>query len=362
MMNLTPILLSSMASLCLLTYTFPFTLLPSFFPLLVPKQIVAHKDTLATTKIAQQSVDTTAITSPKPTHAAVPIAYDDTIIIRNALPELYNVLVNDYKGYDNNANQLSILQAPKGKISIKQTDEVDLVIYQANYRSDEPDAFVYQICNDDGVCDSATVHIIKCPAKVPSFPKQEIIILRAEETKEFNYFGKLIYPSPSIKQRPLHGQVTMSADSSLLYYQAEPGFTGLDRLRFTVYEDWDYCGLHVYETVQNHIYVLPNDEQNTKPVAVKDEILLSSAKMVKIKPLENDYDPENTLEKRIVSISMPKKGSARYSSKTVTYMPDRDFKKGVDEMTYRICDYNGACASGKIVIKIEAPRPLTVED
>lgn len=76
---------------------------------------------------------------------------------------------------------------------------------------------------------------------------------------------------------------------------------------------------------------------NSAPVAVNDNVTLSSKSAVTISVLGNDYDPENDALS-IVGVTQGNKGSVRINSNgTIYYSPAKSFKSS-DSFTYTISD------------------------
>jgi hypothetical protein len=296
------------------------------------------------------SLATFAIAQQKDANIFEPNAVNDTLVIQRTAPELFNLLVNDYESYDYKINKLTIVEEPKGIIRVERHKGVDLVLYHANYLGDEPDQFVYEICDEAGKCDRASVYIVKCPPSNADFPRVEKIFIQEGDILPFGFPDKKI----RISKAPEHGRIEMSADSSTAIYYPKIGFNGEEKFNFTVYEDQGLCGLRYYEGVNNFVYILPSNEKNQPPVAVTDEVETFGS-IVRIDALENDYDPENTLENRICSISKAENGKLRRTSTSITYIPNHGFY-GTEELTYEICDYNKSCVEGKIIIQVKDPK------
>ncbi|MFK7907289.1 MAG: Ig-like domain-containing protein [Chitinophagales bacterium] len=293
------------------------------------------------------SLTTFAVAQQKDKKILEPNAVNDTLVIKRTSPELFNLLVNDYESYDYKINKLTIVEEPQGIIRVERHKGVDLVLYHANYLGDEPDQFTYEICDESGKCDRATVHIVKCPPSQADFPRVEKIFIQEGDVLPFGYPDKKI----RISKAPIHGRVEMSGDSSTAIYHPKIGYTGEEKFNFTVYEDQGLCGLRYHEGVNNKVYILPSNEKNQPPVAVTDEVETFGS-IIRIEALKNDYDPENTLDNRICSISRAKNGKLRRTTKVITYIPNNGFK-GTEEITYEICDYNKVCVEGKIIIHVK---------
>ncbi len=277
-----------------------------------------------------------------------PEAIADTFLVRSARPQIYNVLMNDKINYDYKINKLMVVRKPKGTLKIRREHGVDKVSYAADYEGGEPDVFTYKICDLQAQCDTAQVLFVKCPPKKPKFPTVEKVILEAGNQYEFNYPNMFI----EVSKYPQNGRLDIPEDSSSIVYIPNEGFTGEDKLVFTVYEYYELCGMNHYESLNNKIYVLPSDENNKPPVAVDDHITVKSGRSIKIKVMENDYDPEGVLEPKIQSLTRARRGKVRRSRDKVSYTADRK-QKGKDKLIYEICDFNGECTKGTVWITIE---------
>lgn len=276
-----------------------------------------------------------------------PVAIGDTVIVRKTIPDLYNILVNDYESYKCHLNKLEIISPPKGKIAIRRHEGVDKIMYQANYSGDEHDYFTYQICDDYGRCDEADVVIIKCPPNKPGFPSTMAQVIRKDTVVHFGFFGKLI----RFSKQPLYGTIQMSIDSSMAIYRPNEGFLGRDRIDFAVYERFDYCGEMHDQSFHYDLIVIPPDKENKPPVAVADEVTVYGRNVAKIHPLKNDYDPDGSLDKRLIRVTTSKNGRVWYSPSTIQFAANQDYY-GTETITYEVCDQNGACAEGTVTINV----------
>ena len=76
---------------------------------------------------------------------------------------------------------------------------------------------------------------------------------------------------------------------------------------------------------------------NLAPVAVNDNVSMTTPSVVTIPVLSNDYDPEGSVIK-VVSFSQGSKGSVSLNTDgTINYVPGRSFK-GSDSFSYSISD------------------------
>jgi predicted extracellular nuclease len=98
---------------------------------------------------------------------------------------------------------------------------------------------------------------------------------------------------------------------------------------------------------------LPNDA----PEAVDDAVTTARKRPVEIDVLANDGDADGDLL-TIVGLSDPAKGSAELDADgTLTYTPDKDFKRGSDTFEYTIADGAGGFDTGSVTVTIDNTGP-----
>lgn len=278
------------------------------------------------------------------------IAINDTFIVRNALPNTYNVLVNDFGTYDNKITKLTIVTEPtKGTLKVESIDGVDKIIYKIkDVKNESDDFFTYRVCDKNNNCDTARATIIKCPSSNPAFPKYDLQLVQKNDTVTYNYPNNVIM----VSKKPINGILKLSADSSKAQYIPNKDFLGNDGFKFTVYHKSKFCGMHHVESIEADVYLLPSNEENKPPIANIDEVSTPKGRKIDIAVLDNDTDPEGSLHRKIIDISFPSHGEIKRTTKVVTYTPKPGFT-GKDQMIYQVCDYNGACVDGKVIITIK---------
>lgn len=100
-------------------------------------------------------------------------------------------------------------------------------------------------------------------------------------------------------------------------------------------------------------YVVENTSSNGSPVAVDDDVVLSSTSSVTINVLSNDYDPDQD-QIVIDSITQGSKGDVTLNAdNTLTYTPAKRFKDK-DSFTYSIIDGEGGSAAASVLITLQA--------
>ena len=279
-------------------------------------------------------------------------AVNDTLVMRTPGPQLYNILCNDYTTYNFDIVHFTIVAPPKGSVVIKADKGVDKMLYTppADY-GEATDRMVYQICHKSGKCDTASAIVYFCPAGNPSFPSIDVTLMQRNEQREFNHLGRVI----RISTMPLHGVIEMNGDSSAFIYTPRDGFTGSDTIKYDVYEvrNRHVCG---YIRTEGHdivTQIMPKQADNKAPIAQNDEVLIIGGRRTEIDVLANDYDPEGNLERKITVNNTPINGKIKYTPRgIITYTPKQGFV-GSDELSYTVCDYNGACSTARVLIQVK---------
>ena len=273
-------------------------------------------------------------------------AVNDTLIIRGDKAQLYNLMTNDHRPKGEKILHFRLIGEPKGKAEI-EFDRVDKLRYQADYEGNEPDIFEYEICDSKKNCDKGTVVIYKCPKNNPKLPRVVTEIIPKNGELNFDYPNQIV----KVWKKPETGTCEVNEDNSKLKFRPDKDFMGEVRFNYDVYEDHgQYCGDHYIEGKNMVVEVVPADGENTPPVAVTDEIRIIGRTKTEISPLDNDYDPENTLKMKVEKVSNPKMGKTKRTPRVINYTPTN---YGTETLTYKICDYNGACSEGQIIIHVK---------
>lgn len=279
----------------------------------------------------------------------------DTLVHRlTKKPSTINVLRNDYEKFGGKITTFTIARPPKaGQINIipNTNKGVSLAEYTLkDLENRQNDSFAYQVCNENGQCDTATVLILKCSPSNPKFSQIEEKKIYKNEKFELNYPDKTL--KIRFSKNPEKGTAKLNADSTNLIYTPPANFLGFDSFNVGVYRnEGKYCGTYHHESKNFEIWVLPTDSENKAPTATTDEVTVKGSKWVEIPVLENDTDPENSLHKKIIDITIPKHGEVKRTTKVVSYKAKSGFV-GKDQFTYEVCDYNGACVTGTVNITV----------
>lgn len=278
-----------------------------------------------------------------------PNPQNDTLVLQTTKGQLHNILVNDYIDQTYHPKKFTITTPPKGKAEVQSDGGIDKLFYTPLPEGNDDDVLTYKICDSDGQCAEATVVIIKCIATQGAFPTVEKKVIYKGESLTYDFANVVIRPS----KMPNRGTFIFNTDSTQVIYVPAKGVMGEDRFGFDTYSRKKLCGYTYQKGISVIVQVIPPDNENKPPLAVADLITIVGAKKTEFNVLDNDSDPEDNLHKKIGKLSKAKGGKIKYSSQgVITYTPSKDFY-GTENLTYEVCDYNNACSTGTITIKVK---------
>ena len=225
------------------------------------------------------------------------------------------------------------------------------------------DTFTYEVCDNDGDCDTAVV-TITIIANQPPIANDDF------ETTDFNTpitvlnldndidpDGTLDPASVTITSPPAVGTITgINPGTGDITYEPLVGFVGIVTFDYEVCDDDGAC-----DTATVTIDVT---DPNLPPVANDDVAITTENDPVIIDVLVNDVDIDGTLDPASVTvISGPANGGTSVNPVTgeVTYTPSFGFI-GVDTFDYEVCDNDGACDTATVTITITPNIPPVAND
>jgi hypothetical protein len=206
-----------------------------------------------------------------------------------------------------------------------------LITYTPNLNFNGIDTFTYQVCDNDGDCDTATVTVTVHPINDPPVAVDDtattddttpitITVLSNDSDPDGDPLTVISVGTPT------SGTVAINLDNTITYTPTT-GITGTHTFTYTIR---DSSGLTDTATVTITI--------NGAPVAVDDTASVPEDTFTVVDVLFNDTDPNgDTLT--VISVSTPMSGTANINvpGYTVTYTPNPDFY-GTDIFTYTISD------------------------
>lgn len=255
---------------------------------------------------------------------------------------------------------------------------------QINYAPDPDfngsDSYVYEACDLDGLCDTARVSISVNPLNdaptavndsvdVTEDVALEIFVLNNDDDA-LDPLGNLDPASLSTISAPLFGSLTFDLVLGTITYTPDPDYNGPDLFTYEICDDGNPLPA-LCDQANVIITVLP---QNDPPVSLDDfELILEDASAIS-NVLINDTDLEDGSPdpSTLSIIEGPENGVATALVLTgqISYDPDADYN-GLDSLSYRVCDLNGACDTAILRLQIDpvndaptvlADAALTSED
>ncbi len=202
-------------------------------------------------------------TSPPPTAIPniPPTANDDTATTAEDVAVVIDVLSNDT---DSDGllvpSTVSLVSGPtNGSVSINSSN--GQITYTPNPDFNGSDSFSYQVCDNDGACDTATVTITVTPVNDPPVAVddtattfQETAVAIDVPANDSDPEGNLDLTSVTIISGPSNGTGSVNPVTGVITYTPAVGFVGLDTFTYVIF-DTDLPILSATATVT--ITVLP---------------------------------------------------------------------------------------------------------
>ena len=222
------------------------------------------------------------------------------------------------------------------------------IVYLPNIGFSGTDSFIYEIVDESGNRDQATVNInvYEDPNGLGNdapFASDDAVSTTKGISAEGDLLANDVDPngdSLTINltpvEGPTNGMLTIDPDGTFTY-TPDPGYEGTDSFVYEVCDADLAC-------TQATAYITTF---NQPPVAVDDTYELSSFQPFTANVLDNDSDPDSDpLTTSLVDL--PQHGTVSLGSDgTFTYTPGATFT-GVDSFSYEVCDDTGACRSATV--------------
>jgi hypothetical protein len=222
------------------------------------------------------------------------------------------------------------------------------------------DRFVYRICDASGRCDRATVTVTVTPVADRPVAGDVDVSTPEDGSLAVDVIGNVVDPdgdldvdSLAIVRGPGHGRVVVVG--GLIRYVPDENFNGGDRFVYRICDASGRCDrARVTVTVTRVADV---------PVARPDVVIVVRVGQISIDVLGNDTDADGRADLDETSVTIvdgPSLGTAVVDATngTIEYTaaPGTD---GTDELTYRVCDLGGRCATATLVIRVDVPSTST---
>jgi hypothetical protein len=238
--------------------------------------------------------------------------------------------------------------------------------YEANPGFTGADSFVYEICDDGALCDTATVTVnvtVKTTNTAPDAVDDTVTttkggpVLIDVAANDTDAEGNLDRTSAGTKcgdcVPPAHGTVVDNGNGTITYTPT-PGFNGTDSFVYEICDSGLLCDIALVT-----VTVKGNPDTNRPPAAKNDSAKTDEATPVNIDVAANDTDPDGNLvpgsaNTECDGCSTPSHGSLTNNGDgTFTYTPEADFN-GNDSFVYEICDSGARCDTATVTVAVTA--------
>jgi parallel beta-helix repeat protein len=301
-----------------------------------------------------------------------PTANDDTAVTAENTPVTIDVAHNDTDPNGNlvltSANTVCSTCADPGSGTL--VNHVDgTFTYTPNTDFNGEDSFVYEICDTDPLCDTATVFITVTPPNDPptayddpsSTTDEDTEVIIDVATNDTDPDGNLDANSANSSCASgssgclgaANGSMSDNGDGTITY-TPNADFNGTDSF---IYEICDTYGLCDTATVTITVTSLPDP-----PVANNDPVSTIEDTPVTFNVAANDSDPDGNLDPASADVTAaPSNGTVvNNGDASFTYTPDTGFT-GPDNFGYEICDTDALCDTATVNITVNSSAPVIFE-
>ncbi|MFV9691260.1 MAG: Ig-like domain-containing protein [Desulfobacteria bacterium] len=332
--------------------TFTYTPDENFFGTDSFEYQVCDTDELCDT--ATVTIDVTPVNDP-------PVALDDSASTEEDTPVEIDAVAND-SDVDGNLDP-STAEVVSGPSNGTVTNNGDgTFIYTPDENFFGTDSFEYQVCDTDGLCDTATVTVAVATGNDPpvavddyaSTDEDTAVDINAT-TNDSDVDGNLDPSTAEVVNGPSNGQVVNNGDGTFTYTPDE-NFFGTDSFEYQVCDTDGLC-----DTAMVTINVI---QVKHPPVANDDSATTPEDTPVDIDVADNDSDVDGNLDPSTATvIGDPSHGTMVNNNGTFTYTPDPNFN-GTDSFVYQVCDTTNLCdtATVNIVVTPVNDPPVALND
>jgi gliding motility-associated-like protein len=273
-----------------------------------------------------------------------PVAIDDINVTLVNTPVTGWVITNDYDpdGDELLTNTTPVSGPENGVLILNANGSYN---YTPNFNFTGKDYFEYQICDPDGLCDTALVTVTVIPAGTSGENRPPVAIEDIYSgikdtpvfgnllSNDFDPDGDKITITSTPVSAPTAGTLEINSDGTFTYFP-ENGFTG--QVTF-IYEICDNGTPTLCATAAVSIDIRDVGGANTT-VAVDDAFYTYEDVLMEGDVSENDYDPEGDNQVNFNLIVPPANGTmALFPNGTFEFTPYTGFT-GNDFFVYEVCD------------------------
>jgi VCBS repeat-containing protein len=267
---------------------------------------------------------------------AAPVAVDDVLALDEDTSADIDVRAND-SDPDGDALTVAVIEQPaNGTVEVLQDGTLHYTP-AADFFGD--DAFTYQVGDDQGGADEATVQVTVSGTQDAPRTTDDSAETPEGTAVTVDIFQNDVDPDGDVfhltsQGLPANGTSVYNDDGTVTYTPA-PGFSGVDSWTYTISDGPGASG----QTVFGRITVTVTAVQKA-PVGVPDDIEGPEDELILFDPLDNDSDPDGD-DIFVVSVTQPTEGGVvtleQGLIELVFIEPDPDYS-GTFTFTYTISD------------------------
>ena len=264
------------------------------------------------------------------------IAEDDYFTMSVSSTGEIDVLAND----ESSTGTMTITSLPLVNNGTVSVDANQQITFTPDHAFVGVTKFHYTVCNEDNICDVATVNVFV----EEGFPNTDTTQVFVKKNGSVN----ILVPTGGgyfTQRNPIHGTVASSDPAGIMVYSPDPGFTGTDN--FTSI----YLANGVPKIRPYKVTVLDAPVANNLLKA--DNVFTGINESINFNVLENDVAEGLT----ILSYSDPVNGTINVVDGDVFYQPSAEFE-GLDEFTYIACLNNSpVCEQTSVYVTVSDQEP-----
>ena len=221
-----------------------------------------------------------------------PVAEDDSVTTTRNVDIDINVAANDSDPDDNlNPDSCTVTSSPSSGTATNNGNCI--FTYAPNNNFVGTDIFTYDICDTDGLCDTATVTIVVALGNVRPNAEDDSAETPKDTPVDIDVADNDSDPNNNLDDRSCtalsnvsNGSISNDGRCTFTYTPA-PGFVGTDEFTYEICDTEDLC-----DTATVRITVTP---VNDPPVASDDAVTTTRNIPIDISVAANDYDPDDNL-------------------------------------------------------------------
>lgn len=284
-----------------------------------------------------------------------PVVVNDTFIIDEDEPTVFNVLFNDI---DDNLDSSSLVLTSPSAVNGVASVTGNRIVYTPNKNFHGEDSFGYSVCDltsREPYCDSTIVLVNILPVNDSPLANsdsastaQASVVVVDIATNDTDPDGNIKKNSIRIVESVSGAAISVNNEEIgeiKIDYSSIPSFKGRDTVIYSICDSTGLCDT-------GYVFVLVNS--GSFPITNKDFLTLLEDEVTTIDVLANDTDEDNNLNRSSVTIvKNGNHGVATYNSdlQRVSYNPNLNYN-GTDTVVYRVCDFTFNCAEDTIYVTV----------